>query len=186
MASNVLGSYALERAQPGGKCAVWGIATPKLWNTAYRFDEKVIDAKALSLRKPANYEDYYLSSDVPFVSTDDPLIMNQRIIAQSGTFVVPGVLHLAVEEIVTKQGAAYPADWIVQFVIDVDAVRSDAMAALYRMNVSNATLFPGLDGMARSLAYELENHWAYDPKTFEAMGDYGPEFEELRDQKLPT
>ena len=33
------------------------------------------------------------------------------------------------------------------------------------MNISNATLFPGLDGLARSLAYELETHWAFDPIT---------------------
>jgi len=25
-------------------------------------------------------------------------------------------------------------------------------------------LFPDLDGLARSLAYELEFHWAYDPR----------------------
>ena len=30
-----------------------------------------------------------------------------------------------------------------------------------------ATLFPGLDGLARSLAYELEFHWAFDPVTME-------------------
>jgi hypothetical protein len=39
------------------------------------------------------------------------------------------------------------------------------MSELYDMNISNATLFPGLDGLARSLAYELESHWAFDPIT---------------------
>jgi hypothetical protein len=33
------------------------------------------------------------------------------------------------------------------------------------MNINSASLFPGLDGLARSLAYELEHHWAFDPKT---------------------
>ena len=64
--------------------------------------------------------------------------------------------------------------------LDVDAVRSKAMASLYRMNVSNATLFPGLDGTARSLAYELENHWAYDTKTFQARSGYDSEFESTK------
>jgi hypothetical protein len=32
------------------------------------------------------------------------------------------------------------------------------------MNVTNATLFPDLDGLARSLAYELEFHFAHDPR----------------------
>ena len=38
------------------------------------------------------------------------------------------------------------------------------MRALYMMNITNATLFPDLDGLARSLAYELEFHWKYDPR----------------------
>jgi len=126
--------FALERAQLGKKCAVWAIATSKLWNATYRFSDKVVGAKSLSLREPANYEEYYLNNEVPFVSTDDPFIMNQRIIAQSGTFVVPGVLDRAVEEIVTDQGSDQPEAWIRQFVMDVDEVRADAMAALYRMD----------------------------------------------------
>ena len=43
--------------------------------------------------------------------------------------------------------------------------RDEAMAELYLMNINSASLFPGLDGLARSLAYELEHHWAFDPKT---------------------
>jgi hypothetical protein len=33
------------------------------------------------------------------------------------------------------------------------------------MNITYANLFPDLDGLARSLAYELEFHWAFDPHT---------------------
>ena len=36
------------------------------------------------------------------------------------------------------------------------SMRAQAMQALYRMNVTNATLFPDLDGLARATAYELE------------------------------
>ena len=39
-------------------------------------------------------------------------------------------------------------------------IRRSAMAELNRINICNATLFPGLDGLARSLAYELETRWA--------------------------
>jgi hypothetical protein len=35
------------------------------------------------------------------------------------------------------------------------------------MNIGNATLFPGLDRLARSLAYELEFQWAFYPVTME-------------------
>jgi hypothetical protein len=33
------------------------------------------------------------------------------------------------------------------------------MRALYRMNLTNATLFPDLDGLARSIGVELELNW---------------------------
>jgi hypothetical protein len=176
--------FALESAAPHSRCAVWAVAVPKLWNASYRFADRELTATALSLREPENYERYYLSNDVPFVSTDDPVIMNQRIIAQSGTFVVPGVLDESVERIISDLGGARPDEWIKEFVFEVDLVRATAMAALYRMNVSNATLFPGLDGMARSLAYELERHWAYNPRTFEAVEAYETEFDHLKDRRL--
>lgn len=86
--------------------------------------------------------------------------MNQRLIAQSGTFVMPGVLDEPIENLV-------PPSAVVKFVIDARAMRRRAMSMLYHMNMSNATLFPGLDGLARSLAYELEFHWAFDPVTME-------------------
>jgi hypothetical protein len=40
------------------------------------------------------------------------------------------------------------------------------------MNITNATLFPDLDGLARSLGYELEFHWRFDPQTLERYSDY--------------
>ena len=40
------------------------------------------------------------------------------------------------------------------------SVRVDAMKWLYRMNITNASLFPGLDGLARSIAVELEIVWS--------------------------
>jgi hypothetical protein len=41
------------------------------------------------------------------------------------------------------------------------------MRELYRMNITYATLFPDLEGLARSMGYELEFHWAYNPRTLE-------------------
>jgi len=68
-----------------------------------------------------------------------------------------------VEEILS--GYPTPRKTLTKFVIDIAQVRDEAMRSLYSMNITNATLFPGLDGMAKSLAYELEFHWAYDPRT---------------------
>jgi hypothetical protein len=60
-------------------------------------------------------------------------------------------------------------------VINSALVREDAMRDLYNININNATLFPGLDGMVRSLAYELEFHWAFYPKTMKVFQGFSIE-----------
>jgi hypothetical protein len=107
-----------------------------------------------------NYEKHFLKNQNRIVLVGEPHRMNQRLIAQSGTFAIPGLLDTPVEQIA-------PVDSIVKLEIDVARVRKEAMSELYKMNISNATLFPGLDGLARSLGYELEFHWAFDPETKE-------------------
>jgi len=39
------------------------------------------------------------------------------------------------------------------------SLRSEAMRTLYRMNITFATLFPDLEGLARASAFELEIVW---------------------------
>jgi hypothetical protein len=107
---------------------------------------------------PGAYRRYFLPNKLRTAVIGEPKRMNQRLIVQAGTFVMPGLLDEPVETLV-------PHDYIVKFVIDTTSVRREAMADLYNMNIGNATLFPGLDGLARSLAYELEHHWAFDPIT---------------------
>jgi hypothetical protein len=74
---------------------------------------------------------------------------------------VPGVLDVPVEDILSD-GESIMAKFVM-----AHAVRETAMRELYRMNITFATLFPDLDGLARSMAYELEFHWAYNPRTLE-------------------
>ena len=144
--------FALERATKDA--AVWAVFPPKLIK-----DEK---------RGPwiqGNYVEYFLPNTQELIVICEPRQMNQRLIAQSGTFIIPGVLDKSIENTV-------PADSIVKFTFDTDKMRKQAMVELYNMNITNATLFPGLDGLARSLAYELEFHWAFDTTTLEPRKGY--------------
>jgi hypothetical protein len=116
----------------------------------------------LDVQKPGAFRKHILSQQKPFVWIGEPHAMNRRLIAQSGTFVVPSVLDQPIEEIL----ATYP-NWqetLIKFVLPSDKIRDQGMRELYKMNITQATLFPDLDGLARSLAYELEFHWAYDPR----------------------
>lgn len=75
---------------------------------------------------------------------------------------MPGVLDSPIEELA-------PGDATRKFTLVTRALRKEAMRELYNMNINNSTLFPGLDGLARSMSYELEFHWAYDPVTMEKL-----------------
>jgi FRG domain-containing protein len=156
--------FALESAT--GPAAVWAVSVPLLWRERFRLldDRRQVTVADLSLKTPGNYERWFLEGSMPFLFPGEPLVMNQRLVAQSGTFVVPSVLDRAVEDIINTY--TRPSHTLVKLTLNTVKMRDEAMYALYSMNVSHATLFPGLDGMARSLAYELEYDWYRNPKTY--------------------
>src|SRR5262249_7560615 len=119
--------------------------------------------KEVDLKKPDAFRKYFLSGEGDFVCFGEPYAMNRRLIAQSGTFLIPAVLDKSIEDILRDY--PNPKDTLIKFIVPADAIREKGMHELYRMNITQATLFPDLDGLSRSLAYELEFHWAYDPRT---------------------
>jgi hypothetical protein len=147
--------FALERTLADG--VVWAM------NPARTDSSRASRLARMDLRVKGNFQRYFLKGDRRFIWMGDPLIMNRRLIAQSGTFAVPGVLDLPVEEILSDRDQKN----ILAKIILTNPVREVAMRELYRMNITFATLFPDLDGLARSMAYELEFHWAFDPRTME-------------------
>ena len=157
--------FALEHATKDA--AVWGVFMPATWRVPRIFpqQEQSLTYKELRLGNPGAYRDFYLYNDVPFVTNGEPFVMNKRLIAQSGTFVVPGVLDQPADQILS--GYPDPEKTIVKFELSTHHLRDEAMLALYTMNITYATLFPDLDGLARSMAYELEFNLAINPKTLE-------------------
>jgi hypothetical protein len=166
--------FALERAT--GPAAVWAINLPLLWDVHQRNridGVRVIDADP---RDEDIFTRYFRPNSHAFVWQGDPFRMPQRVVAQSGTFLVTSHLGRSVEEILS----GYPGrgELLIQFVLDTARMRAEAMAALYSMNITQATLFPGLDGLARSMAYEFEYSWQVDPTTNTPL-------ESLVDPRLP-
>jgi hypothetical protein len=138
--------FALERAAENA--AVWALNPNRLTNVTERLNS-------------------FLSGKLAGeIGIGEPFVMNQRLIAQSGTFVVTRQLGTPITDLVVD----VPEDTLVKFELPAVQVRDTGMRELFMMNVTSATLFPGLDGLARSLAYELEFHWAYDPRKASASG----------------
>jgi hypothetical protein len=109
-----------------------------------------------------NFERYFLDNKLSFAVYGEPRIMNQRLIAQSGTFIIPSTLSEPVEAILSHYSHPKP---LVKYVLTTSKLRAIAMRMLYSMNITYYTLFPGLDGLARSMGFESEYNWAFDPRT---------------------
>ncbi len=145
--------FALESAIHD--VAVFALNTPALWGRAPDFEPTLTRAQ-IDPRQPGNFERYFAANRLPVLWFGEPSEMDSRLVAQSGLFVVPGVLDQSLDVILDRYGGSETL--LTKFVLDV-GMRNDAMRALYRMNVTYATLFPDLDGLARSVSYELEAIW---------------------------
>jgi hypothetical protein len=147
--------FALERTVADG--VVWAM------NPARVDSSRAHKPVRMDPRVKGNFQRHFVQGKHHFIWMGEPHTMNRRLIAQSGTFAVPGVLDTPIEKILKD---ADQENILAKFVL-TNAVREVGMRELYRMNITYATLFPDLDGLARSMMYELEFHWAYNPRTME-------------------
>lgn len=166
--------FALERATD--HAAVWALNLPLLWELHERHRFGGIQVSDADPRDADSFKQYYQSNRYRFAWQGDPFRMPQRVVAQSGTFLVTSHLGATVDDIL----AGYPGsgELLIKLVLHTRNLRAHAMAALYSMNITNATLFPGLDGLARSMAYEFEYSWQIDVTTNEIVPS-------LEDPRLP-
>jgi hypothetical protein len=147
--------FALERTLADG--VVWAMNPARVDSSR---NTKRINVDP---RVHGNFSRYFLAGKRHFIWMGEPHTMNRRLIAQSGTFAVPGVLDVPVEDILRDPDL----ENVLAKIVLANSVREVAMRELYRMNITYATLFPDLDGLARSMRYELEFHWGYNPRTME-------------------
>lgn len=145
--------FALEHA--AGDSAVYALDTPRLWTTAPRFDAR-LTRDAIDPQAPGNFERWFAPGAYPLVWLGEPSEMDRRLVAQSGLLVMPGTLGQPLDELLGAYDDATPL--IEKVVLDA-TLRAEGMHQLYRMNITQATLFPDLEGLARSIAYELEETW---------------------------
>jgi len=120
------------RANPGRR-RVWAI-------NPGRIHSRRIAGKPVRMdpRDEGNFRRYFLKGDHRFIWMGEPHTMNRRLIAQSGTFAVPGVLDVPIERILS---GADQENILAKFIL-TNAVREVGMRELYRMNITYATFSP--------------------------------------------
>lgn len=146
--------FALERAT--GPSAVYALNTPALWHAVPR-ERPELTREVIDPRLPGKFEYYFMQNVHEVVWVGEPMQMDRRLVAQSGMFAVPGLLDRPLDSIL----AGYEArQTLIRKLLLPPSIREEAMHTLYRMNITHASLFPDLDGLARSLAFELEMVWS--------------------------
>ncbi|MBI5033566.1 MAG: FRG domain-containing protein [Chloroflexi bacterium] len=91
----------------------------------------------------------------PCVCAVNPLRLNERLTIQQGVFLYPGDLTVSFEDNLSAGNYLPKSNLnLIRFRIDAN-LRKKILEWLYRFNITEATLFPGLDGFARSFATRL-------------------------------
>ena len=146
--------FALEAS--AGTSVVHALNTPSLWGRAPAFDRS-LRRDVIDPRRPGHYERYFIDNRHPLVWFGEPSEMDRRLVAQSGLFVLPGVLDTPLDRLLEHY--AEEGETLLQTIVLAPEVRVQAMRELYRINITYATLWPDLDGLARSINQELESIW---------------------------
>lgn len=154
--------FALESATSDS--SVYALNTPALWYRTPR-QRSDLNRATINPRTNDNLDKYFLSNEYPIIWFGEPDEMDSRLVAQSGLFVIPGLLHLSIEHLL--QGYEQEDDNLLVQLILKHEMRTEAIRELYRMNITHASLWPDLDGLARSMNEELEIIW--QPLLHDAM-----------------
>ena len=85
----------------------------------------------------------------------EPKQTNERLVAQQGAFLVPSNNYETLDKIVEVYEIDKP---IVKKLIIPAAMRLEGIKRLRNMNITAASLFPGLDGFCRSLRDQVESY----------------------------
>jgi hypothetical protein len=154
-----------EQAPQGKHSAVWAIDIEALMARATQMwgEYWPHDPGAAGVRDSSNrLFDPPPPSAQRIVVALQPFRMNQRLTVQQGIFLCPSAVDVGFEIILNEMIEPTwttednrPPRWFYKLTIAPEA-RRDVLRRLRRMNITYQTLFPGLDGFARSLHTEAE------------------------------
>ena len=97
-----------------------------------------------------------LPDPLPLVYNVTPIGLNERMIYQQGTFVLPGDITKCFMQNLESYREDHCEEHLYKIVIKLEQQeRSRIIEELNDMNINEAVLFPGLDGFARSLRMQL-------------------------------
>jgi hypothetical protein len=149
----LLSTLPTEDGASSTRAAVWALNTNKL-TTALKGVLK--DHWGLYQRKDsAAFRELYVNRFPPilFMGVVNPLRLNERLSIQQGVFLCPGDVR---RRWIENLGALGDTKQTIRLFVMDATVLDDAFNQLARMNVTARSLFPGLDGYAKSLLHRFK------------------------------
>lgn len=151
--------FAIEDSiSADGGAAIWALEKNTIINSAKKM--KVIGrllSKDEDIHNSTTWKKSFFSPRNPqlFVFPTNPFRLNERLVIQQGDLLCQGDISRTFEEnlaAVLPPGTTKTHSKLRKYPLKFEAKeRQAALRALHRMNVSRATLFPGLEGFSKSL-----------------------------------
>lgn len=91
---------------------------------------------------------------IPFVNPVNPVHLNERLVTQQGVFLCPGDVSRSFEDNLMAVPDALDPHNIRKLSIPREIMK-EAFDSLHRMNINEASLFPGTDGYARQFRVRM-------------------------------
>lgn len=124
-------------------------------------------------RTDESFDAIYMS-DPPkkFVWLENPLRLNTRLVIQQGIFLCPGNVSASLEDNLKELKEWNDSKHIIKILFNfTKSERGSVLKELHRMNITQASLFPGLDGYSRSMKQLIP---LYKRKSDKNAGKGGP------------
>ncbi len=147
--------FAIEHATDDA--AVWSIDNAWLRSSAsaafnaHGISESsmnVVRGRATQEEARERFNELFLQNKFTLVRAMSPFYRDTRLTAQQGTFICPGNVKISFMD--NLNGMAPGTDGVTKYIIP-RALHRDWLCQLYFANVTNSSLFPGLDGFSRML-----------------------------------
>lgn len=146
--------FALENAEDD--CAVWALDKVSCDHYSAIKVSDSLGEELAPIQVLDRFDEWVEKNRLSYVSIAAPHKQNMRLAVQQGTFVYPGSLESSfMENLVDTDPNEREGlhDWLARVTLPAE-IRAVALRDLIDMNISSASLFPGLDGFARSLRNE--------------------------------
>jgi hypothetical protein len=99
-------------------------------------------------------QDAIFDTNERFVSVFNPEFGNERLFMQQGLFLVPSNIDSTLDDLLKDYQDFADNDVCIKYIIPPE-LRLSGLERLKSMNITSATLFPGIDGFSKSLKFQV-------------------------------